>query len=92
MEERQLVALAIVANLITPFTSIIPLAGRLGMYFGVYSIVSYPLIYGNVERKDLRYVLVSIMIFMLLYDYVLFFNNPVWVEKYSEFHTIFPLI
>ncbi|MDB8921186.1 EpsG family protein [Parabacteroides merdae] len=92
VEERQLVALAIVANLITPFTSIIPLAGRLGMYFGVYSIVSYPLIYGNVERKDLRYVLVSIMIFMLLYDYVLFFNNPVWVEKYSEFHTIFPLI
>ncbi|WP_308597088.1 EpsG family protein [uncultured Parabacteroides sp.] len=92
VEERQLVALAIVANLITPFTSIIPLVGRLGMYFGVYSIVSYPLIYGNIERKDLRYVLVSIMIFMLLYDYVLFFNNPVWVEKYSEFHTIFPLI
>ncbi|WP_304251059.1 EpsG family protein [Parabacteroides gordonii] len=92
VEERQLVALAIVANLIIPFTSIIPLVGRLSMYFSVYNIAACPLIYGNIERKDLRFVLAGIMIFMLSYDYVLFFYNPVWEEKYSEFHTIFPLI
>lgn len=88
-EKRQFVALAAVSSLIMPFTSIIPMIGRLTTYFGVYTISSSPIIYRNIKNKMLRTLLVGFAVILTLYNYFNFFNEEVWIDKFSEFHTIF---
>lgn len=90
--EKLVVSIALVSFVITPFASIIPTIGRLGMYFGVYQIIAMPLIYNNLKRKDIRCALLSLFVFMRAYDYLIFFNSPVWIEKFTTFNTIFPQI
>ena len=88
-QEKSLVALAAISFLITPFSQIIQLVGRLGSYFGIFSIVSIPLIYNNIKKKRIRNVLILLYLFISLYDYYLFFTDSVFEKKYSIFHTIF---
>ncbi len=88
-QTKLVVALAAISFLITPFSQIIRLVGRLGSYFGIFSLASLPLAYGNVENKAVRLGLMSIYILITLYDYYLFFVDSVFSEKYSSFHTIF---
>lgn len=90
--QHKLVALASVSFLITPFGQIIPIAGRLVMYFWVFNLGAVPLIYDNLKNRILKIGLISIYCFMLLYDYVIFFHSDVWIDKYSTFHTIFSQI
>ena len=89
---KLMVSLAAISYLITPFAQIIPLTGRLGMYFSIYTIGSIPLIYSNIRKKEIRVVLLSLCLFMFFYDYIIFFSNPVWVDKYTNFHTIFEVL
>ena len=90
--EKLVVSIALGSFVITPFASIIPLAGRLGMYFGVYQIIAMPLIYKNLKRKDIQWALLSLFVLMWAYDYLIFFKSPVWIEKFTTFKTIFPQI
>lgn len=90
--EKLVVSIALICFVITPFASIIPTIGRLGMYFGVYQIIAMPLIYNNLKRKDIRSALLSLFVFMLAYDYLIFFKSPVWIDKFTTFNTIFPQI
>lgn len=91
-QTKSLVALGAISFLITPFGQIIRLVSRLGSYFGIFSLVSLPLIYGNVKNKIVRLGLLAIYIFITLFDYYLFFTDSVFSEKYSTFHTIFSQI
>ena len=90
--QKLIVSLAAISYLVTPFAQIIPLTGRLGMYFGIYQLGSIPLIYSNIRNKVIRVVLLSLCLLMIFYDYIIFFSSPVWVEKYTEFHTIFDVL
>lgn len=90
--EKLVVSIALVGFVIAPFSSIIPLVGRLGMYFGIYQIMAMPLIYKNLKRKDIQCALLFIFVFMRAYDYLLFFNNPLWIDKVTTFKTIFSQI
>ena len=89
---KLIISLAAISYLITPFAQIIPLTGRLGMYFGIYQLGSIPLIYSNIRNKVIRAGLLSLCLFMIFYDYIIFFSNPVWVDKYTDFHTIFEVL
>lgn len=88
-QTKSLVALGAISFLITPFGQIIRLVSRLGSYFGIFSLASLPLIYGNVKNKRVRLVLMSIYIFVTLFDYYLFFTDSVFSKAYTSFHTIF---
>ena len=90
--DKLLVSISLLSFLIAPFSSIIPLVGRVGMYFGSYQIIAMPLIYKNLKRKYLQWALLFLFIFMLSYSYLTFFKSPVWVDKYTTFKTIFSQI
>lgn len=91
-EQKLLVSIATASFLITPFAQIIPIVGRIGMYFAIFNIGAIPLIYGNVRNNICRLFFLSLFILMTLYDYFLFFNSAVWRDKYTVFHTIFSQI
>lgn len=92
ISQKLLVSLGTITYLITPFSQIIPTVGRLGMYFSVYTIGSFPLIYSNIKNPVIRHLLLGICLFMIFYDYLIFFRNPTWVDHFTEFHTIFSQI
>ena len=88
----KLVSLAAIATLITPFSQIIQLIGRVAIYFSIYTMASMPLVYANITKRTIRVALLLENVALVLYDYYLFFNNPVWVDKFSEFHTVFEVL
>lgn len=88
-QKKSLVAIAAISFLITPFSQIIRLVSRIGSYFGIFSIATLPLIYGNIKKKGIRNILLILYILIVMYDYYLFFTDSVFAEKYSTFHTIF---
>lgn len=90
--QKRLVALAAIHAIITPFGQIIPIVSRIGFYFGVYRIGSFPLIYENISTKLSRVGLIALNVLITLYDYFTFFTLETWVDKYSTFHTIFSVI
>lgn len=89
VNEKSLVALAAISFLIIPFGQIITLVSRISTYFGIFSIASLPLIYGNIKNPMARMGLISLYVLITVYDYWLFFNEGAFVKSYSSFHTIF---
>lgn len=88
-ECKRMAALSMVGTLITPFTSILPMVGRMGFYFTVYSIFVLPLAYMSIKNKALRVSLLSLYCLIVTYDYYVFFTSDVFSERYQTFHTIF---
>lgn len=88
-DKKSLVALALIANLITPFASISPLIGRISSYFMTYNIVSLPIVYGFIKNINARRLFLGLYVLITLYSYRLFFSSEIWVDKYTVFHTIF---
>lgn len=91
-EHKSIVALALISSLIIPFANIIQLITRLTTYFGVYTIASYPLIYDSIHNKLSRCILIVLAVALTMYSYFQFFQNEVWIDKYTEFHTVFSQI
>lgn len=90
--DKLVVALSIISFMIAPFSEIIPLVGRVGMYFGVYQIVAVPKIYSSVRNKYVALVLLCIFILMTMYGYFGFFSSNIFRESYATFHTIFSVM
>lgn len=88
-EEMRMVLFSMVALLIQPFGQIVSLSGRLGIYFSIYNLASYPLIYENIENSPIRISLLVLLVLFVLYTYFLFFSTPGWQLHYGTFHTIF---
>lgn len=88
-EDKSLAAMALVSTLITPFTTIIPAIGRLGIYFAPFGILSLPQAYSVIKNKSLRIGLISLYVMIILYDYYIFFTSEVFGKYYAKFHTIF---
>lgn len=90
--EKLAVTISIMGFIIAPFTEVIPLIGRVGMYFGIYQVIAAPKIYSNISSPIIRIPLLMIFCIMLLYNYFMFFNSPVFHDSYSRFYTIFSVI
>lgn len=89
-ENSRIVLLSLIGNLITPFSQIIPLISRVGLYFTVYQISSIPIVFKNINNFSLRKIALFLYLFIIMYDYFLFFNSPLWVKSFSNYKTIFP--
>ena len=87
--QRQLVSLACIGTFIIPFGQIIPMIGRIGMYFGVFTISSIPIVYKWIPNYHIKRAVLFIFIMMTLYDYYLFFTDSAFAKSYSTYHTIF---
>ena len=90
--DKSLVLLSSIGLLIIFFMPIIPLIGRVSIYFSIFKIASIPIMYYAINNRILKYGLIAIIILLTTYDYILFFSNPVWIKDYSTFKTIFHAI
>lgn len=90
--DNLVVSIALISFVIAPFSSIIPLVSRVGYYFGSYQMIAIPLIYKNLKRKEIQLALLFLFVFMLAYDYLMFFKSPIWINKFTTFKTIFSQI
>lgn len=88
-KDKQLIAIACVGTLIIPFTQVIALLGRLGMYFGIYQIAAVPIAYKGIRSPMLRLILTGIFFVSVLWDYYLFFKDSIYSDYYDTFYTIF---
>lgn len=80
--------LSLLHVVIAPFNNIIHIIGRMAIYFNTFSILCYPIAYSFIPQKNIRYGLAALLIFIIGYDYFLFFFGDGW-EAFKEFHTIF---
>lgn len=92
VEDRSLVLISCLGFVIMVFASVIPLIGRVSTYFSIFKIASIPLMYSTLRNRFIKYTLTSILIMLTLYDYIIFFYNPIWIEKFFSFKTIFSVI
>lgn len=90
--QRILVVLASVSTLIIPFGEIVPMIGRIGMYFSAFSIAAMPIVFKWIPRRNLAYITLFLYVFMTLYGYWNFFHSDVWTRSYKEYHTIFEIL
>ena len=97
-KDRILFLLLIVGIFVIPFSSVIPMIGRFGYYFGVCGMVCYPIVLKDdmvmgvnglsAKRVCSAGVLLSVVV-LTIFEYMTFFVNPIWVDKFSTYHTIF---
>jgi hypothetical protein len=90
--DRGLVALSSLGFLIVPFTQVIPLVDRVAMYFNVFGICSIGITYSSIRSKILRYLLLTLYMLIMLYDYWRFFNEGIYSEHYIRFKSVFTLL
>lgn len=90
-KNRLLVIIASMGFLVIPFRQEISLFLRIGYYFDLFSMAAIPIAYKNINSL-VRLPLLFIFIFYTLLYYFMFFNNPLWVNTYTEFNTIFSVI
>lgn len=89
---KRLVALSCLGAFFTPLSTVVPMIGRVGMYFGVFRIMALPVSYRAISNKTVRVGLTALYVAIILFDYYLFFNSEVFGEHYKEFQTIFSQI
>lgn len=90
--KRRLICIACIGFFIAPFSLIIPLIDRVGMYFNAFSIFAIPITYRWIKRREFRFSFLAIYIFLTLYNYYTFFNSDVYSEAFSNYKTIFSLM
>ena len=99
---RILFLMLILGTFVVPFASVIPMIGRYMYYFNIFSIVCYPIVWGGVKDRtslDNKPIAsknrlwdmgaISVTVLLTLYSYLQFFQNPIWVDKFSTYYTIF---
>lgn len=92
IDNKSLVLISSIGFIVMIFASVIPMAGRLASYFSIFRIASIPLMYSMIQNRVIKYSLIVVLILITTYDYIIFFNNPVWIDKYSAFKTIFSVL
>ena len=84
-------ALRLLKEKLIPLATIILMLTRLGQYFLIFGILLIPLSFSVIKSVYVKILLFTLVIFITLYDYIGFFNDPTWIEKYSVYKTFFNL-
>lgn len=87
---RCLVLLSCFVVFIDALSRVTPAGGRLGVYFEILRIASYPIVYKWIGNRNMRTMLVALFVFIVLYDYWFFFSpESIYASHYSTYQTIF---
>ncbi len=89
---KAVVTLSMISFIVEPFSQIIPLISRIGIYFGVYQTIAMPIVYSSIKNKNIAWAFLFIYCFMILYSYYRFFRSPVYQLYYATFKTIFSVL
>jgi hypothetical protein len=80
--------LGIISYILSPFGLIIMLIGRIQLYFSLFLIVVYPLVYDSIKSIAIRLLFLGILLMILLVTFFEFFKSPIWIDFFTEYHTI----
>lgn len=89
---RNLFYITALHSMVYVMNPLIWLAGRMGYYFAIYSLITYPLIMQYEKRKLVRIGVFSIYAIYLIYRLRIFLELEWVIEGYLEYKTIFPEI
>lgn len=81
--------LSILGFLFIPLGFIVQLIGRVGMYFSIVNIIVFPYLILNISKPIIKYGLLILILLITFWDFYLFFNSPIWKEKFGTYQTIF---
>ena len=102
---RIMFLLLILGTFVRPLANTLHALGRFVYYFSIFQVVCYPiLLFCAVEDRRnakidtftlsqaIRMIVLLCIIVTTIRGYIGFFNSPIWVEKFSKYHTIFEVI
>jgi hypothetical protein len=75
--------------LVMPLLTYGELISRIGLYFTIFSMVSFPLFMDNPRiDKAIKSTLMSVVVMYYIYAFFFFFNSPTWVRAYGTYQTV----
>lgn len=80
--------LGLISTIFSILTYKLSMLMRIGMYFEIYLVISLPIIVMSVKNKIFRFLIIIFVLLIYGYRYFSFFTDPLWIEKYSDYHTI----
>lgn len=86
--EKRLVVLYIVSDFVLAASGILPVAGRIGMYFSILVIVIWPIVFKYIKIGTYSNLLLLGQFAILLKTFWEFFHSEVWVEHFYTYQTI----
>lgn len=81
--------LSLIGASISVLTYKIAMLSRFQSYFDVFFIVLFPLIIEKQNTKFKKILIITLVIGIYALRYYSFFTNPLWIEGYSKYRTIF---
>lgn len=89
-EMMPIVLIACIGWTIQPFGIVVPLVLRFCIYFMAFSIISIPYVYGLIDNKLIRYILIFIFITINSFVYINFFGeSSIYHDGFATYQTIF---
>ncbi len=83
----------IVSFLVIPFQHFSSgMMGRILFYLSMFSVVVFPCFIQKFKEKYISLPMMALYVFFMLSDFVNFFNNDIWKDKFSEYHTILSIL
>ena len=67
-EQKLLVAISLLGFAITPLNQVMPMIGRLGIYFGIFSIASLSITYAYIKKPIIRWGFLGLFLFITGYN------------------------
>lgn len=90
-EQRILSTYAAISILLLPYVVVYEFVTRVVLYFSLLSIVVFPIFFKSVEKKNLK-ILIIPLILIMLFGYWSFFHNEIWRRTYYNYTTIFSIV
>jgi hypothetical protein len=81
--------LAIVYFMLMPFTLIIEMTSRIGMYFAPAIIIVYPYIFKTLNSKVYKTIFLPILMLFTIYQFFQFFYSDTYKNYFMEYQTFF---
>lgn len=76
------------AVIMIPFSYIVPLSARIGLYFTQLSLITYILLAQYAKRHKFALILLTLIFCVMIYDFVGHFSSITYGPYYSVYHTI----
>lgn len=81
--------LSIIGSVISVLTYKISMLTRVQSYFDIFLIVLFPIILGKQKSKISKFLIFILIFGIYLLRYYSFFTNPMWIEGYGHYKSIF---
>jgi len=88
-ENQLMFNISIIYLLLLPIGSLINLSTRINYYFQSSILVVFPLIIKSIKFMPLKFVMTFVIIIYCLYNFIIFFKSPTWIDSYFSYQTIF---